>query len=162
MTETTAAVVRQSVTVPLERERAFGLFVDDFAQWWPTGSHHISERPSATAMLEARDGGRWYERDDQGNECEWGRVLAFERPERIVFAWQLTPEFRYDPDRARQTEVEVVFEERDDGSTRVTLEHRGFEVHGEAGGPMRDSVGGEAGWPELLDLYAAQAGARGR
>jgi uncharacterized protein YndB with AHSA1/START domain len=157
--QTTAAGVRRSVTVPLERERAFELFVDDFGEWWPKDSHHVSERPSATAVLEAREGGRWYERDDQGNECEWGRVLALERPARIVIAWQLSPEYRYDPDPAKQTEVEVMFEELGDRTTRVTLEHRGFEVHGDAGGPMRDSVGGEGGWPELLGLYAAKVGA---
>ena len=63
------------------------------------------------------------------------------------------PDFSFDPDPARQTEVEVSFEAEGEKSTRVTLEHRGFEVHGEAGAPMRESVGGENGWPELMALY---------
>jgi uncharacterized protein YndB with AHSA1/START domain len=158
MTEqVTGRGVRQSVTVPLSRERAFELFVDGFADWWPRDSHHISERPTAIGLLEVRQGGRWYERDDEGNECDWGYVLALERPERVLLAWQLTPEWKFDPDPAKLTEVEVTFEAEGDATTRVTLEHRGFEVHGEPGGPMREAVGGEGGWPALLDLYTKKA-----
>jgi uncharacterized protein YndB with AHSA1/START domain len=160
MTEqTAAAVVRQSVTVPLSRERAFELFVDGFSDWWPTESHHVSRRPSAVGILEAREGGRWYERDDEGAECEWGKVLAIERPDRILISWQLSPEFAYDPDPARATEVEVTFEAHAAEATRVTLEHRGFDVHGDAGLGMRDAVGGGGGWPELVDAYARRAAA---
>ena len=143
--------------MPISRESAFDLFVHGFAEWWPLQSHHIGERPAVTAVVEPNAGGRWYERDEAGNECEWGRVLAVERPERILIAWRLTPEWKFDPDPAKQTEVEVVFAAEGEGSTRVTLEHRGFEVHGEAGGPMRESVGSDQGWPGLLDLYARKA-----
>lgn len=158
MTEQTAAAVRHSVSVPLAREEAFHLFVNEHGSWWPRDSHHISDG-LATAVLEPREGGRWYERADDGSECEWGRVLAYEPPARIVLAWQLLPDFSFDPDPARQTEVEIVFEPEGEAGTRVTLEHRGFEVHGEAGRPMRESVGGENGWPELMALYEQAAGA---
>lgn len=153
---TTTSAVVHSVTVPLSREQAFHLFVEEHGSWWPRDSHHIGDGP-ATAVLEPREGGRWYERADaDGSECEWGRVLAYEPPERIVLAWQLLPNFSFDPDPARQTEVEVTFEPEGDG-TRVRLEHRGFEVHGEAGGAMREAVGGENGWPGLLALYEQAA-----
>jgi uncharacterized protein YndB with AHSA1/START domain len=158
MTEqATTDAVRHTVTVPLNRERAFELFVDEFDSWWPRDSHHIADTPAAVALLEARDGGRWYERDEDGNECDWGRVLAFERPARIVLAWQLTPEFKFDPDPAKQTEVEVAFEPDGESATRVTVEHRGFDVHGEAGVEMRRSVGSEGGWATLLGLYEKAA-----
>jgi uncharacterized protein YndB with AHSA1/START domain len=138
--------------VPLEQEAAFELFTDRFGEWWPKDSHHIMEGPAAEVVLEAREGGRWYERAEGGGECDWGRVLEVDRPNRIVLAWQLTPEFKFDPDESRATEVEVTFEPGD-GGTRVTLEHRGFEVHGEAGAAMRDSVGGDRGWGQLMELY---------
>jgi uncharacterized protein YndB with AHSA1/START domain len=108
-------------------------------------------------IIEAREGGRWYERDESGAECEWGRVLAVERPLQILLGWQLSPKFEFDADPARTTEVEVTFEARGDASTRVTLEHRGFEVHGAAAAAMRDSVAGEGGWAQLLGLYAESA-----
>jgi uncharacterized protein YndB with AHSA1/START domain len=157
MTERTIEAVRHSVTVPLTREQAFGLFVDQFSSWWPRESHHISKAPTSVGLVEARPGGRWYERDENGDECEWGRVLEVERPERILFAWQLTPSFEYDPDPAKQTEVEVTFEEQPDTSTLVTLEHRGFEMWGADGRKMRDSVSAGGGWGQLLGLYERAA-----
>ena len=158
MTENvTLAAVRQSVTVPLSQERAFGLFVDDFSDWWPLSSHHIGERPATHVIIEAHEGGRWYERDERGAECDWGRVLAVDRPSRVLLGWQLSPKFEFDPDTARTTEVEVTFEARGAASTIVTLEHRGFDVHGDAAASMRDSVAGEGGWAQLLGLYAEAA-----
>ena len=151
MTQTTDAVI-QSVVVPLEPEAAFELFADRHGEWWPKETHHILDSPAADAVLEPREGGRWYERSEGGEECDWGRVLEIDRPNRLVLAWQLTPDWRFDPDLSNATQVEVTFE-REEGGTRVTLEHRGFEVHGEAGAAMRDSVGGKGGWAELMELY---------
>jgi uncharacterized protein YndB with AHSA1/START domain len=158
MTEqATTDAVRQTVTVPLSQERALELFVDDFGDWWPKESHHTGERGLVDAIIEPREGGRWYERDEAGAEPEWGRVLVVERPRRIVLAWQLSPKFEFDPDPALATEVEVTFEPRGEAGTSVTLEHRGFEVHGDAGAAMRDTVSADGGWPQLLDLYAEHA-----
>lgn len=151
MTQTTEAVTI-SVLVPLQPDAAFELFIDRFADWWPRDSHHISDAGAVDVVLEPREGGRWFERAEDGSECEWGQVKEIERPDRILFAWQLTPEWKFDPDLTKATEVEVTFDAEADG-TRVTLEHRGFEVHGEAGAGMRESVSSEGGWPELLRLY---------
>ena len=155
MTQTTDAV-RHSVLVPLGQDAAFELFTDRFGEWWPKDSHHISDTPAADALLEPREGGRWYERSEDGAECDWGRVVEIDRPSRILLAWQLTPEWSFDPDEANATHVEVTFAP-EAGGTRVTLEHRGFEVHGEAGAAMRESVGGKGGWAELMDRYKAAA-----
>ena len=155
MTKTTDAVAH-SVLVPLAPEAAFELFSARFGDWWPKDSHHISNVPAATGVLEPREGGRWYERADDGSECDWGYVREIDAPERLVLAWQLTPEWKFDPDPARATEVEVTFAAEGDG-TRVTLEHRGFEAHGDAGPGMRDSVASEGGWPQLLELYRRAA-----
>lgn len=153
----TTEAVRQSVTVPLSVDGAFDLFVERFGEWWPLSSHHIGERPAAQAIIEAREDGRWFERDESGAECEWGMVLAVERPTRILLAWQLSPKFEFDPDPERATEVEVTFEAQGEETSRVTVEHRGFEVYGEAAGAMRDSVAGKGGWRDLLGLYARSA-----
>jgi uncharacterized protein YndB with AHSA1/START domain len=151
MTKTTDAVTH-SVLVPLEPDAAFELFTDRFGDWWPKDSHHISDADAAYVVLEAREGGRWYERAEDGTECDWGYVRELERPGRILLAWHLSPEFRFDPDPAKATEVEVVFNAEGDG-TRVTLEHRGFDTHGEAGAAMRQSVSSDGGWSSLLAMY---------
>ena len=155
MTQTTDAVTH-SVLVPLAPEAAFELFTTRFSDWWPKDSHHISDAPKATAFLEPREGGRWYERADDGSECDWGYVREVDRPVRILLAWHLTPDWKFDPDPAKATEVEVLFI-ADEDQTRVTLEHRGFEVHGQAGPGMRESVTSDGGWPSLLERYRAAA-----
>jgi uncharacterized protein YndB with AHSA1/START domain len=155
MTQTMEAVTH-SVHVPLAPEAAFELFTDRFDSWWPREGHHLSETEVAEYVLEARDGGRWFERAKDGSECDWGFVRAVDRPHRILLAWQLDPKFDFDPDPARATEVEVTFAAEDSG-TRVTLEHRGFEVHGEAGASMRESVESDGGWGSLLAAYRDSA-----
>jgi uncharacterized protein YndB with AHSA1/START domain len=155
MTQTTDAVTH-SVLVPLSPDEAFELFTARFGDWWPKDSHHISDVPTATGMLEPREGGRWYERAEDGSECDWGHVRAVERPDRLLLAWQLTADWKFDPDPAKATEVEVTFTAEDEG-TRVTLEHRGFEVHGDSGPAMRESVGSEGGWSSLLEMYRRAA-----
>jgi len=155
MTHTTDAVTH-SVLVPLPPAEAFELFTDRFGDWWPRDSHHISDAPAADAILEPRAGGRWYERAEDGSECDWGYVREFDRPDRILLAWHLTPEWKFDPDPAKATEVEVLFSGEED-QTRVTLEHRGFDVHGDAGAAMRESVDSDGGWPSLLEMYRRAA-----
>ncbi len=155
MTQTTEAVTH-SVLVPLKPDEAFELFTDRFGDWWPKDSHHILDTPAAEAILEPRVSGRWYERAEDGSECDWGFVREIDRPERILLAWHLTPEWKFDPDPAKATEVEVLFTAEED-QTRVTLQHRGFEVHGEAGPGMRESVGSDGGWSSLLQRYRAAA-----
>jgi uncharacterized protein YndB with AHSA1/START domain len=142
------------VTVPLTPERAFELFVDEFDKWWPNdGTHSLTDAQGF--VLEPRVDGRWGELAPDGAYQPWGKVLAVDRPLRIVLGWQLTPEFSHDPDPAKQTEVEVTFEAQGAEATKVTLEHRGLEVWGEAAADMRDSV--KTGWGTLLERYAGYA-----
>jgi uncharacterized protein YndB with AHSA1/START domain len=74
-----------------------------------------------------------------------------------VLAWHLSPEWSFDPDPARATEVEATFEEEGERVTRVCFEHRGFEVYGKAGRELRDSLGAEDGWAEVLAEYERAA-----
>ena len=147
----TTPSVRRQVTVGLAPPEAFELFTTGMAAWWPRESHHIGDQ-DAEAVLEPRAGGRWFERDAEGGECDWGFVTAWEPPGRVLLAWHLTPEWDFDPDPARATEVEVTFTPSGDG-TLVELEHRGFEKHGAPGAKMRESVSSAGGWQELLDLF---------
>jgi hypothetical protein len=107
--------------------------------------------------MDTREGGRLYERDERGRELDWGRVRVWEPPGRVVLAWHLTPEWSFDPDPAKATEVEATFEVAGEGVTRVSFEHRGFEVHGQAGRELRDGLGAEDGWFEVLARYEGAA-----
>jgi uncharacterized protein YndB with AHSA1/START domain len=156
----TLAPVRYSVTVPLAPEQAFALFTEGFHSWWP--GHHIGTADLAEAVLEPRAGGRYYERGVDGSECDWGRVLTCDPPHRIVVSWQITANgdnWVYDPDPSRASEFEVTFVPQPDGGTRVELEHRHIERHGEGAAGIHAGVSGPGGWPGILENYAKVAAA---
>jgi uncharacterized protein YndB with AHSA1/START domain len=155
MTTKTAEVVRKSITVDAPVERAFEVFTSGMTGWWPLDTHHIGEQDAKEVVVEPRSGGRWFERAADGTECEWGRIVAWEAPSRVVFGWHLGPEWKYDPDPAKATEVEVRFISEGASQTRVELEHRGFEVHGDRADELRIPVAGEGGWSGLLERFAS-------
>jgi uncharacterized protein YndB with AHSA1/START domain len=148
-------VVRSTVTVKASVERAFQVFTEGFDTWWPR-SHHIGKSPMKRAIVEGFAGGRCYSEQIDGTECDWGRILVWEPPRRFVFAWRITPEWGLEPDLQKSSEVEVRFTDGGDGSTRVDLEHRHFERHGEGGAAIATAVAGPGGWPGLLEEYVAQ------
>ena len=150
------APVRKSVIVKTDAARAFRVFTEELDSWWPR-SHHIGKAPMKKAILEARAGGRCYSEQTDGTECDWGTVLVWEPPRRLVIAWQITHAWGYEPDLAKSSEVEVRFTPESDGTTRVDLEHRYFHRHGAGGEAMRTAVDSPGGWIGLLRLYATRA-----
>jgi uncharacterized protein YndB with AHSA1/START domain len=153
----TGITVTKTITVEAPQARAFEVFTEGMSTWWTRESHHIGEQVPEAVVIEPRPGGRWFERAPNGAECDWGRVLEWEPPGRVLFAWHLDPEFEYDPDPSKATEVEVVFVPEGPTTTRVELVHRGLEVHGDAGEAMGRAVGGPNGWSNLLAEFAAAA-----
>ncbi len=103
--------------------------------------------------IEPHRGGRWLERDGDGNECVWGFVTDWDPPHRVVLSWHLTAEYEFDPDPAKASEVEVRFTPQDDG-TLVELEHRGFERRADGGADTREKVSAAGGWQDLMETYA--------
>jgi uncharacterized protein YndB with AHSA1/START domain len=145
------APVRSSVTVRASRERAFRVFTERIGEWWPIAEHSIAS-DAMTAAMECRAGGRIVERHPDGREANWGTILVWEPPERLVFSWN--PSYEQRP----ETEVEVNFTEVGDGRTRVDLEHRGWERLGGTGPESRR--GYDEGWPRVLERFARSASAR--
>lgn len=156
MTPAVDTSVRKTITVKASPERAFRVFTDGIDTWWPK-THHIGSSPMTKAVLEARPGGRCYSEQENGVDCQWGTVLEWDPPRRFVMAWQATPAWQFEPDIAKSSEVEVTFTAERDGSTRVDLEHRAFERHGEGWEQMKAQVGSPGGWGGLLNLFAAKA-----
>jgi uncharacterized protein YndB with AHSA1/START domain len=149
--------VRQSIVVDAPPERAFAVFTDGFATWWPVQTHTIGASPASDVVIEPRAGGRWFERGQDGSECSWGRVVTWEPPHRLVLSWQISADWQ--PDASVETEIEVRFGAAGDGRTRVELEHRGLESFGARANEMRETFGSEGGWKGLLARYAKAAGA---
>ncbi|MBL8687645.1 MAG: SRPBCC family protein [Rhodospirillaceae bacterium] len=145
------APVRRSVTVKASPARAFEVFTAEFGRWWPKG-HHIGKSPMSGGVIEPKAGGRWYEVCEDGSQCNWGKVLAWEPPMRLVLAWQLNAAFQYDP--SFFTEVEVRFTPEGE-ATRVDLEHRNLERFGSDAEKLATSIGADSGWLSILQSYAA-------
>ncbi|QCI66050.1 SRPBCC family protein [Phreatobacter stygius] len=144
------AAVRRSVTVEASPDKAFEIFTASFGRWWPR-SHKIGATPMASAVIEPRVGGRWYEIGEDGAECPWGDVLAWEPPSRLLLAWRIRPDWRFDPDLL--TEVEVRFTPDGKGGTRVDLEHRRLENMGDAAEAARTIFESDGGWTMILASF---------
>ena len=146
------APVRKSITVRAGAERAFRVFTEGIDTWWPRG-HHIGSAPAKKFIIEGHANGRCYTEQTDGTECDWGKVLVWEPPQRFVMAWQITPTWQYEPDLAKSSEVEVSFTPQRDGSTRVDVEHRHFERHGAGAAAMRDLMEAPNAWAGLLEIF---------
>jgi hypothetical protein len=146
------APVNRSVVVRADVERSFAAFTGRMGRWWPR-SHSINSTPLADVIVEPRVGGRWYERGADGAECEWGKVLVWDPPGRLILAWQLDANWKYDP--ALVMEVEISFIALQGGSTRVELEHRNLERYGDKAAAVRDALGSERGWLGILKSFVA-------
>jgi uncharacterized protein YndB with AHSA1/START domain len=148
------APVRKSVRVNASLERAFEVFTAGIGRWWPT-THHIGASDLDTHVIEPKKGGRWYERGIDGMECEVGRVLVWEPPTRLVLGWQLTADWKFDPNL--MTEVEVRFIPDGANATRVELEHRNLHRFGDRADAFRQQIDSPEGWGGLLQLFAQSA-----
>jgi uncharacterized protein YndB with AHSA1/START domain len=150
--------IRKTITVACSREHAFKTYTEAFDSWWPR-EHHLGEADLAEVVLEPKPGGRWYERLTDGSECDWGEVLVWEPPARVVLSWRIDGDWKADPDPAHASEIDVRFFEEGPSSTRVELEHRAFERHGETAAKVRDGVSSDGGHGGLLELFAEKAAA---
>ncbi len=145
--------VRSAIVVQASLERAFKVFTEDFDRIKPR-EHNMLGVDIAETVFEPQVGGRIFDRGVDGTEYEWAHVLAFEPPDRVVFSWDLSPQFQIEPDPDRRSEVEVRFVAEAPDRTRVELEHRNLDRHGEGWEGAREALGGDAGWPLYLQRFA--------
>lgn len=148
-----APAVRTATVVHAPIDRAFEVFTAGMASWWPQ-EHHILEAELANMRFEPRVGGRIYDIGVDGSESCWARVLAYEPPQRLVFSWDITTHWGLETDPEKTSEVEVRFIAEAPDRTRVELEHRGIERHGEGWEAMRNAVGSPNGWDGGLQAFA--------
>lgn len=150
--------VRRTLVVNAPMETAFEVFTQDIDSWWPR-THHIGKSAMRRIAMEPHAGGRCYSEHVDGAAHEWGRVLAWEPPHRLVLAWLITHEWGYQPEVLRGSEVEVRFSPLGGGATQVELEHRFFDRHGDGGEAMQAAVDAPNGWTLVLQTYAKRVAA---
>jgi uncharacterized protein YndB with AHSA1/START domain len=152
-TPATDTSVRTSIVVHAPIERAFSVFTDEIGSWW-SPDHHILQAELAEMVFEPREGGHVYDRGVDGSECRWARVLAYDPPNRFVISWDIDLQWQLETDLERTSEVDVRFVAEAPDRTRVELEHRNLDRHGDGWEQMRDAVGSPEGWPEGLRAFA--------
>ena len=155
-TQAATTSIRHSITVEAPLERAFEVFTRDFGAFKPP-EHNILGVDIAETVFEPFAGGFLYDRGTDGSECRWARVLTYEPPHRVVLTWNISPHWQLETDPEKVSEWEVQFTPEGENRTRVDLEHRHLDRHGEGWEGVRDSVAGDGGWPLYLDRYAAVA-----
>lgn len=161
MTQAPSTTIRHDVVVNAPLERAFRVFTERFGDFKPR-EHNLLSVPIAESVFEPRVGGHIYDRGEDGSLCKWARVVAYEPPNRVVFTWDIGPAWHVETDPARCSEVEVRFIAESPERTRVELEHRHIERHGEGWEAVVAGAGGDAGWPMYLRRYAGLFGRQDR
>ena len=154
------AVVRRQIVVEAPIDRAFTVFTERFGDFKPP-EHNLLGAPIAETVFETKVGGSIYDRGVDGSECHWARVLVYEPPHRVVFSWDINPQWQVEADPGNTSEVEVRFVAETPERTRVELEHRHLDRHGPGWESVRDGVAHDQGWPLYLDRYAALFAERG-
>jgi uncharacterized protein YndB with AHSA1/START domain len=154
MTQAADTVVRKEIVVTAPIEHAFDVFTQRFGDFKPR-EHNLLGAPITETTFEPRVGGHIYDRAEDGSECRWARIRAYEPPTRVVFSWDISPTWQLEPDPANSSEVEVRFVAEGPDRTRVELEHRHIDRHGPGWDAVYHGVDGDGGWPLYLTRYAA-------
>jgi len=144
--------IRHAIVVQAPIERAFSVFTDDFGRFKPR-EHNLLAADIAETVFEPRVGGHVIDRGVDGSECRWARVLAYEPPDRVVISWDISPRWQIETDPERTSEVEVRFIAEAPDRTRVELEHRNLDRHGDGWEAVREGVDSGEGWPLYLRRY---------
>jgi uncharacterized protein YndB with AHSA1/START domain len=147
--------ITKTVNVQATQDVAWRVFTEKMAAWWPLAHYKIGSAKAVDAVIEPRVGGRWFERGEDGSTCQWGSVIAWEPPSRLVLTWDVSADWKYDP--ALNTEIEVRFIAEGKSQTRVELEHRHLERYGVRREEMRRIYDTEGDWGRLLQAFAAVA-----
>jgi uncharacterized protein YndB with AHSA1/START domain len=147
--------VRKVVTVRAPPSVAWRVFTGQMGSWWPLAHYKIGKTNAVDAIIEPSVGGRWFERGEDGSTCNWGSVLAWDPPSRLVLSWDITADWQYDPDLKTEIEIRFIAEGKD--ATRVELEHRKLDRYGARAAEMRRIFNTEGDWGRLLAMFAAQA-----
>ncbi|WP_165985477.1 SRPBCC domain-containing protein [Streptomyces sp. YIM 98790] len=149
--------LRAEVRLAAGVREAFQRFTEGFQGWWPPEFSWSGAKGLDRIGIEPRTGGALYEYGPGGLRWDWGRVLVWEPPRRVVFSWQIGPDRVPVPRAEEATEVTAAFDPHPDGSgTLVRVRHRYWERHGAAGTGYREAFAQV--WPTALDRLRATHG----
>ncbi len=146
MNEPEPVLASAQIGAPLAH--VFDVFTRELGSWWPRDYTFSGDRLAAAGIDHLR-GGSWFEVDAAGDRVEWGEVLSWEPPERIVLSWRVGLD-RTQTDPSEASEVEFTFRSLAPALTEVSVEHRRFGRHGAGADSMREGMASDQGWSRIL------------
>jgi uncharacterized protein YndB with AHSA1/START domain len=153
--------IRKVVTVDAPQAVAWRVFTAGMSSWWPLAHYKIGRANAVAAIVEPFAGGRWYEQGEDGSTCDWGKVLAWEPTSRLLLTWDISADWKHDPELGTELEIRFIIEGAN--RTRVELEHRRLDRYGARRDEMRTIFDKSGDWGRLLAGFAqAAAEARSR
>jgi hypothetical protein len=147
--------IRASVLVALPIAEAFDLFARGMGRWWPRAYSRGADG-FVTVVIELQTDGRWYERDLDGVETDWGRVRDFDPARYIRTTMRVNPLRMSEPHEVL-SEVEFLFRDEGDDHTRVEVEQAMPDMTSEGAARLREEMRSVAGWSFILAAFAGAA-----
>jgi uncharacterized protein YndB with AHSA1/START domain len=147
--------VKKVTVVEADQKIAWHVFTEKMGTWWPLAYYKIGQVNAVDAVIEPHVGGRWFELGEDSSICQWGTVLVWDPPSRLVLSWDINADWKYDP--KLNTEVEVRFVAEGSKRTRVELEHRRLDRYGARRDEMRRIYDTEGDWGKFLEAFAGVA-----
>ncbi len=154
MTSTDSTTVTKEIVVNASIDEAFRVFTARFGDFKPR-EHNLLAAPITETTFEPHVGGHIVDRAEDGSECRWARILAYDPPNRVVFSWDIGPTWQVEQNLDNTSEVDVQFSADGPDRTRLRLEHRHLDRHGPGWEGVRSGVDSDGGWPLYLQRYAA-------
>ena len=138
--------LRLSFVVACPADHAFATWTAKASSWWPA-EHTVAREKGMKIVFEPRAGGRIFERTSSGQEIDWGEITEWDPPRRLRYQWHIAT------DAVNATDVEIAFRPLSDASTRVEIEHSGWDRLGDSGRTWRDA--NQGGWDGVMPAYLA-------
>jgi uncharacterized protein YndB with AHSA1/START domain len=139
------------IEVPCDQEKAFTIFIDEMATWWPLGKFTTSAMSGAAAVsikVESHKDGRIVEIGPDGSEHLWGSIKEYNPYDFLSMHFHIpTPNEKVE-DRSL---VEVRFTKLAEKLTKVELKQSNWEAFGKRAKMLLGGYGG--GW-DLIFLVA--------
>ena len=141
-------MVSEKIIIHAPVTHVFDVFTRELGDWWPPDLT-FSGADFQAAGSEHLQGGNWFEVNRSGIRTDWGEVLVWQPPERVILSWRVSvTRTQEPPDKASQ--VEFRFQVAEPDSTEVLVQHSNFARHGKAAEAMRAGMASDAGWRAIL------------
>jgi uncharacterized protein YndB with AHSA1/START domain len=140
------AVVSEKIDIVADQVTVFNVYVNQINEWWPRRgeTNRYSFAPDTTEpdqiLLDAKEGGRYYEVFADGTEHTIGTITTWDPPNEVAYTWDVAG-------WQGTSTVTVRFVASGD-TTTVMVEHDGVPEG-------KEGEGYSAGHKEILGIFAA-------